>query len=142
MKLASKSKNFLSKHRIGVLATLLKNGSPHTSSVHYAESKSGEVYIMTEKNTMKSEALANGSPKPASFVTGFSDEEWATLQMDGVISVVGNKKDLAKVHRIYFAKNPFPQKYKNDPATIFLKFIPYWFRYTEFKPKYFVETSN
>lgn len=135
--------DFLNKHRICALSTLLKDGSPHVCALHYASHlKTAEVYIMTEKSGKKSEALLNGSVGRASFVTGFSDEEWITLQMDGEVKVITKKEDLKSVHETYFKKNPGPEKYKNDPGTLFLAFKPKWWRYTEYKPKFKVISSE
>lgn len=134
--------DFLTKHRVCALATLLKDGSPHVSALHYSSNdKPLEVYIMTEKGSKKCEALLNAKPGKASFVTGFSEEEWITLQMDGEVKAVTNKKELQKIHKIHFAKHPEPEKYKDDPETLFLIFRPKWWRYTEYKPKFLVISS-
>lgn len=127
---------FLGKHRIGVVTTLLKDKTPHSAAIHYANSENGEIYMMTGVTSKKCQALLEGEVGPASFVTGFSDEEWVSLQMDGEINTVTDKDELSQVHAIYFAKNPGPEKYKDDPDTVFLKFTPKWYRYTEFKPKH------
>ena len=140
--LDTKVLDFLNKHRICAMSTLLKDGSPHVCALHYANSDKGEVYIMTEKSGKKSEALLSGKPGKASFVTGFSDEEWVTLQMDGEVRAVLDKKELLAIHEIYYKKNPGPEKYKNDPGTLFLAFKPTWYRLTEYKPKFKVISSE
>jgi len=135
--------DFLNKHRVCALSTILKDGSPHVCALHYANNpKTAEVYIMTEKSGKKSEALLDGAKGKASFVTGFSDEEWITLQMDGEVRAVTNKKELLAIHKIYYKKNPGPEKYKNDPGTLFLAFKPTWYRYTEYKPNFKVISSE
>jgi general stress protein 26 len=102
MKIDKKVLEFLNKHRICAMSTLLKDGSPHVCALHYANSVNGEVYIMTEKSGKKSEDLLGGKVGKASFVTGFSDEEWITLQMDGEVRTVTDKKELLEVHEIYY----------------------------------------
>lgn len=124
------------------MATMLKDGSPHVCALHYANNLDAEVYIMTEKTGKKSEDLLDGKVGKASFVTGFSDEEWITLQMDGEVRAVTDKKELLKIHEIYYKKNPGPEKYKNEPETLFLTFKPKWYRYTEYKPKFKVISSE
>lgn len=142
-KLDTKVLDFLNKHRVCAISTLLKDGSPHVCALHYAnDTKTGEVYIMTEKTGKKSEDLLDGKVGKASFVTGFSDEEWVTLQMDGEIRAVLDKKELLSIHEVYYKKNPGPEKYKNDPETLFLAFKPTWYRYTEYKPKFKVISSE
>ena len=51
--------------------------------------------------------------------------------MDGQVRVL-RKDELPNVHEIHYAKHPNSAKYKDDPATIFLAFIPQWWRYTDF----------
>ena len=92
--------------------------------------------MMTGVASKKCQSLLEGEVGPASFVTGFSDEEWVTVQMDGEIKTVTDKDELVQIHAVYFVKNPGPEKYKDDPDTVFLKFTPNWYRYTEFKPKH------
>ena len=135
--------DFLAKHRVCAMAILLNDGSPHISALHYSHNdKPLEVYIMTESTSKKCEALLSGKSVRASFVTGFSEEEWITLQMGGNVRIESDKKELAKIHKIHFAKHPEPEKYKDDPETAFLVFKPTWWRYTEYKPKFFVLTSK
>jgi len=135
--------DFLSKHRVCSLAVLLKDGSPHVSAMHYSHNNNPvEIYIMTENISKKCEALLDGKSQNASFVTGFSEEEWVTLQMDGKIRAVKDKKELEKIHEIHFEKHPDPKKWKDDPATLFLVFKPTWWRYTEYKPKFFVLSAE
>jgi general stress protein 26 len=142
MKFDTISLDFLNKHRIGALSTLNPDGSPHNAVMHYANGHNGELYFMTEKTGKKSLSLLNGSVGKASFATGFSDEEWATLQMDGEIRVVKDADELQKIYNIYFQKNPFSEKHKTDADTLFLIFTPLWYRYTEYKPKFKVITSE
>lgn len=135
--------DFLGKHRIGSLAVLLKKDSPHASTMHYSHSNNPlEIYFMTENTSKKCEALLDGKSQKASFVTGFSEEEWITLQMDGEVSVVIDKRKLEKIHEVHFEKHPEPKKWKDDPATLFLVFKPTWWRYTEYKPNFFVLSSE
>lgn len=139
----AKALDFLVKHRIGVLSVLLKDGSPHASTLHYVCNRdSVEVYIMTENTSKKCESILDGEKHKASFVTGFSDEEWTTLQMDGEVHIETDGEKLKKIHEIYFKGNPSAEKYKDDPETAFLVFIPNWWRYTEFKPKFLAISSD
>lgn len=142
-KLDTKVQDFLGKHRVCASTILLNDGSPHTSTMHYSHNGEPlEIYIMTENTNKKCEALVNGKSARASFVTGFSEEEWITLQMDGTIRVVEGKTELAKIHMIHFTKHPEPEKWKDDPATLFLVFKPNWWRYTEYKHKKFILSSE
>jgi general stress protein 26 len=128
--------DYLNKNRVGVLVTLLKDGTPHGAALHYSQKDNPlEIYFSTESTSRKCQALNNGKPGKASLVVGFSEEEWITLQMDGEIQAILDKNELKKVQEIHYTKHPNSEKFKNDPTTIFLKFTPGWFRYTDYNTK-------
>ena len=83
-----------------------------------------------------------GQPGRASIVVGLSEEEWATLQMDGEIAIVGDKSELNKIYDIHYQKHPKAKQYRDLKDTIFLKFTPTWWRYTEFKPEMKIISSE
>lgn len=137
-KIDAKVLKFLGKHRVCSLTTLLKDGSPHAAALHYSHGGSPlEIYMSTENTSRKCEALLGGKFVRGALVIGFSEEEFKTLQMDGKVKAVKDKKELAKIHKIHYAKLPDAEKWKDDPATLFLVFTPKWWRYTEYKPKFF-----
>jgi general stress protein 26 len=124
---------FLQKHRVCSLTTLLKDGSPHSAALHFSHnSEPLELYFSTENTSRKCEAIVDGSTVKGSVVVGFSEEEWITLQMDGEVQAVLDTDELQKVHRIHYAKHPDAEQYKSEPETIILKFTPKWWRYTDF----------
>lgn len=135
--------DFLEKQRVCSLTTLLKDSSPHAAALHYSH-KDGplEIYISTENNSRKCEALLDGKSGKAAFVIGFSEAEFVTLQIDGDVRLVMDKKELVKIHKIHYKKHPDSEKWKNDPATVFLVFTPTWWRYTEYKPKFVAMESK
>lgn len=124
--------DFLAKHRVCSLTTLLADGSPHAAALHYSHrSEPLALYFSTENTSKKCQALLDGKPGKASVVVGFSEEEWVTLQMDGEVRVV-ESSELPQVHELHYAKHPDSAKYKDDPATVFLVFTPSWWRSTDF----------
>ncbi|MEK7113009.1 MAG: pyridoxamine 5'-phosphate oxidase family protein [Patescibacteria group bacterium] len=128
--------DFLIKHRVCSLTTTLPDGSPHAAALHYShKNEPMELYFGTENTSVKCQALLDGNPVKGSVVVGFSEEEWITLQMDGEVRAIVNKDELKAVHKIHYQKHPNSEKYKDAPATIFLKFIPRWWRYTDFNSK-------
>ena len=134
--------DFLNKHRVCCLTTLLKEGSPHAAAMHYSHiPKPFEIYIQTENSSKKCESLLGGNSAKASVVVGFSEDEFKTLQLDGDIQIL-NKNKLATVHKIHYEKHPEAKQWKDDPATIFLVFKPTWWRYTEYKPRFLVISSK
>jgi len=118
--------DFLANHRVCSLTTLLKDNSPHAAALHYSHKSSPlELYFSTENTSKKCEALLDDKTLSASVVIGFSEEEWITLQLDGEIKIVA-PDELEDIQSIHYLKHPDSAKYKDDPATIFLKFTPKW----------------
>jgi general stress protein 26 len=123
---------FLEKHRVCSLTTMLPDNIPHAAALHYSTNGDlFELYFSTEKSSKKCEGLLSGKTVKSSLVVGFSEEEWVTLQMDGEVEVVSDN-DLEKVQKIHYARHPNSAKYKDKPETIFLKFTPKWWRYTDY----------
>lgn len=135
--------SFLNKERVCSLTTLLKDGSPHAAALHYSHNDNPfEIYVSTENNSRKCEALLNGDTVKGSFVIGFGEEEFITYQADGDVRIVKDQKELEKVHKIHYKKHPSSEKWQDDPATVFLVFKPTWWRYTEYKPKFMAIESK
>ena len=127
---------FLSKHRVCSLTTLLKDGSPHASALHFSHKNEPlELYFSIENTSRKCKGLLKGETVKGSVVVGFSEKEWITLQMDGEVSAVSGKTELEEIHKIHYLKHPESEKYKDAPATIFLRFVPNWWRYTDYNTK-------
>ncbi len=125
--------NFLQKHNICSLTTLLLDGSPHAAALHYSHQEDPlTLFFSTENSSKKCQALLEGNIGKASVAIGFSEEEWITLQMDGEIKIIADKGILEKIYQIHYSKHPNSRKYKDDPNTIFLAFTPTWTRYTDF----------
>ena len=124
--------DFLKNNRVCSLTTLLTDGSPHAAALHYSHKESPlTLYFSTENTSRKCQALLDGKPTKGAVVIGLSEEEWITLQMDGEVRAV-SKEELDEVHEIHYAKHPNSEKYKDDPATMFLAFTSSWWRYTDF----------
>lgn len=126
---------FLANHQVGSLSTLLANGRPHAAAIHFSYSSNPlEFYFLTKDTSRKVEGLKNAALVPASVAIGFSDEELVTLQLDGDIAVAP-ANDIDTIRLIHFAKNPEAKKYLDDPAFIFLKFTPRWWRFTDYNTR-------
>lgn len=136
---------FLAKHRVCSLTTLLNDGSPHAAALHYSNKNEPlELYFSTENTSLKTQALLDGKSTKASVVIGFSEEEWITLQMDGEIKTVLDENELSAIHVIHYAKIPDAERYKDEKTTIFLKFIPRWWRFTDYNidPPLIIASGN
>lgn len=119
--------DFLTKERVCVLAT------PHASAMHFTFDKSSnEIYLMTSKGSRKLERL-----ELASLVVGFSEKDWITVQFDGKLEIISGTDEI---------KNQILTKYPEDAKhmhedTVFLKFTPTWWRYSDFNNKIFLENK-
>ena len=128
----SKIVDFLKKERVGVLSVILPEGIPHSATVHFSESIDPlKLYIQTSNRTTKVKPFLNGKSGKAAFVIGFSERDWLTLQMRGSIVAIRDKKELERIYKIHYKKQPEAEQYKG-PKTVFLKFTPTWYRYTDF----------
>ncbi|MDO8548175.1 MAG: pyridoxamine 5'-phosphate oxidase family protein [bacterium] len=135
--------DFLTKNRVGVLSVLLKDGSPHGATVHFSHQiESTKLFFLTDRTYKKCEALLEGAPVRASFVVGFSEEEMKTLQLDGVVRIVSDAQELVVLKEIHFKKIPTAKEYENDLDSVFLEFVPTWWRYTDYntKPETIIES--
>mgnify|MGYP001590142474 CR=1 FL=1 len=128
--------DLLKNERVCALSVCLPDGSCHNAAMHFSVQENPlVVYIQTESTSIKCKKL----PTKASIVVGFSEETMQTLQMDGEIKKI--EGDLTEIHKIYYAKNPTAEQYKNDPGTVFLVFTPSWWRYTDYKKEIFLENE-
>ncbi len=116
---------FLETQRIGVLAVLMPDGSPHGATLHFAHTGEQPVFIFHTKPTYrKAEALREGASK-ATFVVGVDEANMKTLQMDGEVALADNEE----LRRAYFAK--FTEKAEKPSEGIFFTFTPTWWRFTD-----------
>ncbi|CAN5138991.1 hypothetical protein BH11PAT4_BH11PAT4_2100 [soil metagenome] len=133
--------SYLKANRIGVLAVILADGTPHTATIHYSEEESPlRLFFQTGTDTKKCAPLLDGSTVKASFTVGFSEDEWKTLQVHGILHMLTNDEDRDVFRRVHHTK--FPETAKHDgPDTAFLEFTPTWHRFTDFNttPKTVIE---
>ncbi len=128
--------DFVDKHRISVLTTLLSDGSPHSASLHYsADLELLEFYFITEKTTRKLQALSEKKQDKASLVIGFSEEEFVTLQVEGVIQILEEQASSQRAWNSFIEKYPQTAARQTDPTFVILSFQPTWWRFSEFRPK-------
>ena len=123
--------DLLTKERVCVLALPLTGGSPHAATMHYSFVEEPlTFYFQTSNDTEKVKAIGPETVK-AAVVVGFSELDWLTLQMRGTIRTVIDPMDLEAVYKIHYAKQPQAEQYKGLHS-VFLKFTPTWWRFTDF----------
>ena len=134
--LAPQILEFIKKERMCALTTILLNGAPHAAALHFSHQENPfEFFVQTTNKSKKVSGLLDGETGKASMVIGFSEQEWLTFQMDGNIKVVTDQNELTEIHKTHYAKHPDAEQWKDDPETVFLKFIPTWWRFTDFNTK-------
>jgi uncharacterized protein YhbP (UPF0306 family) len=130
---------YLISKQIGCLAVAIKDGA-HGAAVHYTLSSQGTFYIQTELKTRKCELLREKGEAPATFVVGFSEEEWKTYQADGTVRLVTTPEERATFAEVRGKQYPGPN-FADDQEVAFLEFTPTWSRFTDSntKPKTIIE---
>ncbi|HEX7042950.1 MAG TPA: pyridoxamine 5'-phosphate oxidase family protein [Patescibacteria group bacterium] len=132
----NKVEEFLAHHKVGVISILSPQNIPHASTVHYAHSDNPfHVYIITEKKSKKCVGLLDGLSTNASFVTGFSEEEWVTFQADGDIHIPRSEKELDEAKAAYYLKFPNALANEHNQNLTFLIFTPTSWKYTNLNPE-------
>ncbi len=129
--LTPKILDFLAKERVCALSVALIDGTPHTAAMHYSHQINPvKLFFQTGKDSVKMQSFLKDSSK-ASIVVGFSEKDLLTLQMRGGAKIVSTPKELEEIYKIHYKKHPFAEKYKG-PETVFIEFVPTWWRYTDF----------
>ena len=123
--------DFLRRERMSLLCLLLEDGSPHAAAMHFdLQDDPLILYFSTHFGNRKLAGLQAGRTQ-ASVVVGFSETDWITLQMDGHCEII-TPAGSAPAKNLLLAKYPEAAKHISE-STVFLKFTPAWYRYTEFK---------
>ncbi len=124
---------FLKKEHVSSLTTLLADGTPHTSAMHFAmQEKPFELVFFTKNLSRKCKHFKVGKGYPSAIAIGFDEKKMVEFQAEGIIEKVNKKESGLGV-------KAFASKFKGaelDSEHIVLKFIPKWWRYTEYKPKF------
>lgn len=131
----SQIEQFLNSHRIGCLTVLLSNGQPHAATVHYSHSSEPlKIYIQTGKDTQKCQKLLQDKVSPASFVVGFSEEEWQTLQLDGQVRLLETDEEIKQFQDVHHQKVS-EAKRAEDKETAYLEFTSENGKFSDFTTK-------
>lgn len=125
--------NYLETQRVGVLAVEMPDGSPHAATVHFAHSNEPLLfYFETRRDSRKAQALLGRNVTRATFVIGSDESSMKTFQLDGLIEVLKDDEK-GTFDSVYLAKFPEKKEKSYDPQFIFFKFMPTWWRFTDWK---------
>lgn len=126
---------FLTRHKIGVLATVSAAGNPHASMVHYMADENFNIYILTLINSRKYAAL---SAHPQVAFTVSTPDVPQTLQIEGVAMDISLDEEASKkkdeLFNVLNSNNWFDAPVtKLDPAESVIVWIrPTWIRWADF----------
>lgn len=124
---------FISRQHIAAATIQLPDKSLYPAVMHVAhrENPFGLLFL-TDKNSKKLSSLQLDKPVPAGVVLGFNEQEFTTLQMQGIVREV-RKDQLRELEMIYFLKFPWKKKLaEQNKSLILIEFIPHWWRYTDY----------
>jgi general stress protein 26 len=123
--------DYLKTQRIGVLAVEMLDGSPHAATVHFAHTDDPFVfYFETYRDYRKAESLYGRDVTRASFVVGSDESNMKTFQLDGIVQLL-KPDERTLFDAVYLGKFPEKKKKADDPKFVFFKFIPSWWRFTD-----------
>lgn len=129
--------DFLNKEHVSSLAIVLPNGNTHSAAMHFAFKDEAFIYF-TKMISVKCKDLEFGKKYKASVVVGFDEKKMVEFQSEGLIEKVDKSKSNPE-------EKIFADKFKGaelDNEHIVLKYTVNWWRYTEFKPKFKVISSE
>ncbi len=131
--------DFLKKEHVSVLTTLLADGIPHSASMHFSMRDDPlEFVFFTKEVSRKCKHFKIGKKYSAALVVGFDETKMIEFQAEGSIRKANAKESKNGV-------KTFASKFKGatlDSDHIVLVFKPTWWRYTEYKPKFKVISSE
>lgn len=118
---------FISKRRLGVLASIAVDGTPQSALVGIAVSSELEIIFDTVKSSRKYINLT--SNPAASFVIGWEGE--VTVQYEGTAEVLAGA-DLERYREIYFLTWPNGRDRLSWEGIVHFVVRPTWIRYSDF----------
>ncbi len=137
--------DYIKSQRVGVLSLEMLDGSPHASTVHFANSESPLIFLFeTYRQYRKCETLFGRKISRASMVIGSDESNMKTLQMDGEARLTHEEEKEKLFSKIYLEKFPEKKEKSKDPKVVSFLFIPKWWRFTDWtKPEgKFILTSK
>jgi general stress protein 26 len=127
-------KDFIARHRYGVLSSIAAPGRPQSALVGIAVSPELEIYFDTVDTSRK---VANLRHDPnASFVIGWENEQ--TLQFEGVADEPKGD-ELAALKRIYFEAWPDGPDREKWKGITYFRVRPRWLRFSSYVDPQLIE---
>lgn len=126
---------YLEAERVGVLAIETEDGSPYGAVMHFACSYTPlKIFLGTSVNTSKGKSILAREKVRASFVVGTDEEKMITFQATGVVQVASDDEK-EQWAGIYLGKFPEKETRVLTPESVWLVFVPTWWRWSDMKNK-------
>jgi general stress protein 26 len=120
---------FLSKHKLGILASVSDTATPQSALVGIAVTPQLEIIFDTTKDSRK---YPNLIARPAcSFVIGGWGTGEQTVQYEGIAEEL-KPPALARYQETYFAAWPDSLAHLSWPGIVYIVVRPTWIRYSDF----------
>lgn len=127
-------RDFIARHRYGVLSTIAPDGKPQSALVGIAVSPELEIFFDTVDTSRK---VANLRRDPnASFVIGWENEQ--TLQLEGVADEPQGAA-LARLKSFYFAAWPDGPQRESLKGITYYRVAPRWLRFSSYVEPQIIE---
>jgi pyridoxine/pyridoxamine 5'-phosphate oxidase len=117
---------FMSQHQLMVISTLDRDSKPQSAVVGFGETDSLEIIFGTSDKSRKAKNLETNPY--VSLVIGW--DKLGTLQYEGEASLLTGS-DIDRYSAIYFSKNPYAERLKDNPEEVYFFIKPSWIRLTE-----------
>lgn len=123
--------DYIKSQRVCVLAVEMLDGSPHASTVHFANTEDPLVFFFeTDRAYRKSEALFGRDKSRASLVVGADESNMKTLQVDGELRLIKESEEKL-FQEVYFKKFPEKVAKVSTHKLVFFLLTPTWWRFTD-----------
>jgi len=83
--------DFLSKNRVGLLATADSSGRPHAATIYITHDRQFDLYFITKKDTQKSRNLQSNN---RAAIAIYDADSQSTVQAEGTVVEVTDPKQL------------------------------------------------
>lgn len=123
--------NFLQKEHLCVISTISPDITPQSAVMAFSQTKDLEIIFQTPNSTRKYNNLK--SNKNISVATGWSLDEFITVQYDGVAEEVTDPDQVNLVRGIHVLKNEESKKYAFIEENKFFRITPKLIKYSDIK---------
>ncbi len=128
--------NFLEKEHLCVISTVSPDDTPQSAVMAFSQTMDLDIIFQTPNTTRKYNNLK--SNKSISIATGWSLDEFITVQYDG-IAEEATQEELDEIRQIHISKNEASKKYAYIEENKFFRVKPKLIKYSDIKNNIYFE---